>query len=121
MNMQEVLARIDERRAVVVSETGKRLSDRALSMQSGLSGDAIRNWRRAVAAGKDAGANADSLRQIAATLGVSETWLIHGSESPQSAPAIDQDLLDEDGRRLLQDYFAFLMQRHARSNDGNPP
>lgn len=121
MNIQEVLARIDERLDAMAAETGKRLSDRALSLQAGLSADAVRNWRRSAKAGKDAGTNAGSLRQIASTLGVSETWLIHGSESPQSAPAMDPNLLDEDGQRLLQDYFQFLLQRQGRSSDGNPP
>ncbi|WP_254658821.1 S24 family peptidase [Ruegeria sp. TM1040] len=73
MDMGEILARITERREEL------KLSEQALALQSGMSKDGIRNWRRRFEAGDDnAGANVSSISKVASTLGVSELWLLHG-------------------------------------------
>lgn len=78
MEMLSVLERLDQRRMEM------QLTDRALSIRAGMSGDAIRNWRRRLAAGKDAGgANAETLTKIAKALEVSPSWLISG-DGPQA-------------------------------------
>ncbi|UWS06779.1 XRE family transcriptional regulator [Phaeobacter inhibens] len=73
MDMGEILARITERRERL------KLSEQALAVQSGMSKDGIRNWRRRHEAGdENAGANVSSISKVATTLGVSELWLLHG-------------------------------------------
>lgn len=62
MKLTALLARIDEYR----ERSGE--SDRALAIRAGLSGDAIRNWRRAVKEGRDAGANVDSVGKLASII-----------------------------------------------------
>lgn len=79
MDMEAVLNRIAERRKEL------NLSEAALGRNSGLSGDAVRNWRRAVADGKQPGANVNSLNAIARTLDVSYSWLTTGEESNEEA------------------------------------
>lgn len=64
MDMKKILDRIDARRAEL------NLSDRQISLRAGQSQDLVRNWRRALAAGKDSGANAGSLAAVANVLGI---------------------------------------------------
>ncbi|MGR3823839.1 MAG: XRE family transcriptional regulator [Salipiger marinus] len=71
--MGQILARITARRQEL------NLSEQALAVQAGMSKDGIRNWRRRHEAGEEnAGANVSSISKVAATLGVSELWLLHG-------------------------------------------
>ena len=58
MNIALLLKAIDEYKEA----TG--MKDQAISRGAGLSGDAIRNWRRALAEGKGIGANASSVVKI---------------------------------------------------------
>tara|TARA_R110000737_G_scaffold342321_1_gene367068 strand:+ start:129 stop:806 length:678 start_codon:yes stop_codon:yes gene_type:complete len=75
MDMGEILTRISARRAEL------NLSEQALAVRAGMSKDGIRNWRRRYEAGEEnAGANVGSISKVAATLGVSELWLLHGIE-----------------------------------------
>ena len=73
MDMGKILERISIRR----KEMG--ISEQALALQSGMSKDGVRNWRRRYEAGdENAGANVGSISKVAATLGVSELWLLYG-------------------------------------------
>lgn len=74
MQMKEVLERID----AIKERLGT--TDRHLSLSAGLSGDALRNWRRRLKNGEDAGANHRSLEAVAQALGVSTRWLVEGEE-----------------------------------------
>ncbi len=84
MDMGDVLARIASR----AKELG--LTEQGLSKAAGMSKDGIRNWRRRLEAGDEtAGANVSSISKVAAALGVSEIWLLHGiEETRQAGPAI---------------------------------
>lgn len=81
MDLKGILARIDE----VQRETG--LSDRALSLRATGSTETVRNWRRKTADALPGGAQTESLRRIAAALGVRAEWLIHGTGPRQGEPA----------------------------------
>ncbi|WP_353475538.1 S24 family peptidase [Salipiger sp. H15] len=73
MDMGEILSRISAK------SKEKGLSEQGLAKAAGLSKDGIRNWRRRHEAGEEnAGANVSSISKVAATLGVSELWLLHG-------------------------------------------
>ena len=72
MNMQDILSRIDDRKEAV------KKSDAQISTEATGSQDLIRNWRRAVKAGKEPGANFDSLNKVARILDVSYQWLVDG-------------------------------------------
>ncbi|WP_210402028.1 helix-turn-helix transcriptional regulator [Thioclava sp. F36-6] len=112
MKMSDILARIDARR----EELG--LSENALSLEAGLSRDAIRNWRRRVEKGdQKAGLTVTALAGISRRLGVSETWLLHGTNlsgtAEQRAASISeayQNLPDE-LKSQLDSYLQFLEQR----------
>lgn len=84
MAMKEILERISQRSKELV------ISENALSQRAGLSRDGIRNWRRRVERGEEAaGATVNALAGVAAVLGVSETWLIHGigdDATPHAVP-----------------------------------
>ncbi len=83
MDMGEILSRITERREEL------KLSEQALSVQSGMSKDGIRNWRRRYDAGdENAGANVSSISKVATALGVSELWLLHGIGGTSISPTI---------------------------------
>lgn len=73
----------------------QRIEGRAKSLNLSLSSvseqvgsrDMIRNWRRSLDAGKPISPKHDTLRAIAATLGVDVEWLIEGAtETPAPAP-----------------------------------
>lgn len=76
MNMHLILARIDQ------AQSKAGLSDRALSLKAGGSPDLIRNWRRAVASDKVAGANFDKLAEVAAALEISVQALTDETPTP---------------------------------------
>jgi transcriptional regulator with XRE-family HTH domain len=85
MDMNSILARIKERREAI------GLSETALGKEAGLSGDAVRNWRRALSEGKSPGANIKSLNAIATTLGVSYSWLVEGKDTPDEEMGMRED------------------------------
>lgn len=83
MDMKQILERI----SLCRKDAG--VSERALSISSGMSPDGIRNWRRRVDAGEDPGANLRSIEMVANALGVSRDWLATGQEDaaqPSDAP-----------------------------------
>ena len=97
MEMHSVLERLDQRRMEM------RLSDRALSIRAGMSGDVIRNWRRRLADGKEAGgANAETLTKIATALEVSPSWLISGDDWPQAHQSQSQGFSEPTARFCAQ-------------------
>jgi transcriptional regulator with XRE-family HTH domain len=79
MNLQLLLARIDELKAA------QGLSDQALSERAGASKDLIRNWRRAVRSDKHSSANFEKLGDVARVLGVSVSALVEPSLNPSEA------------------------------------
>lgn len=82
MALNSIIERIDERRVPL------NLTDRALSIRAGLSGDAMRNLRRRVD-DPGAGASQRSLEGLAAALGVSVAWLSTGQDDGSSSePAV---------------------------------
>ena len=83
MDMREILARVDARQAEL------KWTDRKISIEAGLSDDAIRNWRRRVARGETGGANVRSLEAVAKTLGVSTEWLVSGEGAMAGLPSDD--------------------------------
>lgn len=79
MNMHEILDRIDK----LAKERGISLS--ALSVQSGMSKDGIRNWKRRLEKEKSFGVSHSNLKGVAEALGVSIERL---TSSPVSVPKI---------------------------------
>jgi phage repressor protein C with HTH and peptisase S24 domain len=80
MELKAILARID------ALQRTQGISDYQLSLQSGMSADGIRNWRRRLKNGDGSGgAHARSLAKVAETLGVSIEHLTLGAEN--TAPA----------------------------------
>ena len=78
MNLADILTRIDAQLAA----TG--LSDRAVSLRAG-SPDIIRNWRRAIAEGKEVSPRLNTVTAIAAAIGLDPEFLIHGAEGTSRA------------------------------------
>lgn len=77
MGMPDILRRIDRRLKAL------GLSSTAASLAAGLSGDAIRNWRRRMARGEvDAGMSIRSLEKLAVVLKTTVHWLQTGDEPP---------------------------------------
>lgn len=123
MSLQDILKRIDAR--VAQMHGAEAPSDRAISLGAGLGADTIRNWRRAVRNGNTkAGSNASSIRRIAAYLGVTEAWIMRGTDTPEASGKEDLHLslepLDEAGREELRNYFEFLLQRRAQKPPERP-
>lgn len=77
--LKDVLARIEERLAEV------KLSAAAASVKAGLSIDAIRNIRRKVEAGQEAGVSSKTLEALAPVLRTSVAYLADGVEGDQAA------------------------------------
>lgn len=112
MKMSDILARIETRRV----ELG--LSENALALESGLSRDTIRNWRRRVEKGDEkAGLTVTALAGVARRLGVTETWLLHGSNlsgsADERAATISEayENLPDELKSQLDSYLQFLEQR----------
>ena len=82
--LKDVLARIEERLKVV------GLSAAAASKQAGLSIDAIRNIRRKVEAGEEAGVSSKTLEALAPVLQTTVAHLSDGAD-PQAAHAYPSD------------------------------
>lgn len=82
--LKDVLARIEERLKVV------GLSAAAASRQAGLSIDAIRNIRRKVEAGEEAGVSSKTLEALAPVLQTTVAHLSDGAD-PQTANAYPSD------------------------------
>lgn len=78
MDLQGLISRIDLRSA----ELG--LNDSRIAALSG-QGEPIRNWRRALAEGRDLNPRLDSLRKVAAVLNVPLTWLTDGTGYAEQA------------------------------------
>jgi len=117
MKMSEILERIESRR----EEIG--LSENALALESGLSRDTIRNWRRRVEKGDEkAGLTVTALAGISRRLGVSETWLLHGTNFSgtveQRAATISAAYasLPDDLKDQFDSYLQFLEQRVQQSH-----
>lgn len=81
MDLNAILTRINQRAEAL------GLSERQVSIRSGMSADGVRNWRRRGADEDSAGANMASLEKIARTLDVSVTWLLTGKDAAMAAPA----------------------------------
>ena len=123
MDMGKILERISIRR----KEMG--ISEQALALQSGMSKDGVRNWRRRYEAGdENAGANVGSISKVAATLGVSELWLLYGIGDVKHPSGDDPVMIkfnrilsesDEDQLLLLDQYMDFLLSRHPKPGDSN--
>lgn len=107
MDMKAILERITARRKAI------GLSEAALSMQAG-SRDLIRNWRRALEAGKEISARHDSFEAVARELGVPLSWLLDGAPDMNgtTSPPPEQPGLQEDAR-------AFSLTAHPVP-DGDP-
>ena len=90
MEINDLLAAIDEYQA----ETKE--TDRALSLRAGLSTDAIRNWRRAKKEGRRSGANAQSIDQVMAAIGLTPAY--DGASYPVP---VDIDKSAPDGVSLI--------------------
>lgn len=73
---KEILARIDQRLATL------DMAESAASKKAGLSDSAIRNVRRAIAAGKEQSFNVKTLQKLAPALQTSVEWLTTGQEPP---------------------------------------
>ena len=121
MDMAGILDRIDRRYAEIADQTGKKPSDRSISLAAGLSSEVVRNWRRAGREGREPGANAASIQAIASALEVSESWLMtgHGDSRRIASAALPLDLLDADELRELHDYVEFLLSRRKRRETGS--
>lgn len=74
--LKDILNRIERRLEA------KGLTATEASRHAGLSGDAIRNIRRSVAANKSGGASTKTLEKLAPVLGTSVAWLAQG-EGPE--------------------------------------
>ena len=71
-DLKLILARIDKRQAVVV------ITDRALSLASGLSADAVRSMRRGFREGTQKGVSTETIRKLAGPLRTTPEWLLNG-------------------------------------------
>lgn len=82
---RQILTRIDRR----LRETG--LSERAASLQAGLSADAIRSVRRQIKEGRQRGISSETLEKLAPVLATSPEWLLSemGPESGLIDPLTD--------------------------------
>lgn len=108
MDMIAIIGRIDSW-AAAKKAAGEPVSDRKISIDATGSPDTIRNWRRAIDAGREAGANVDTLRKVAAGMKVPPEWLITGDsgDSEVARSSLDGaiiahlDLLTEQEKALL--------------------
>ena len=101
---------------------GQSVSERSISMDATGSPDTIRNWRRAVAAGKAAGATTSKLAQVAQALGVTAEWLM--SEQPNQPDSRSETIAEIVGLLRELDPAELEMLRaaahgvHARRRGG---
>lgn len=83
----DILSRIDKRLAALAAE-GKKLSDRALSLEATESPDTVRSIRRNVKDGKQRGISTETLAKLAGPLNTTQEWLFNES-GPETRSAFE--------------------------------
>lgn len=109
MKLADVVERID---AVIAADNaaGGKLSDRSVSMTATGSTDTIRNWRRAVDAGKNGGATTPKIYAVATALGVSPSWLLTGEGDPTDSLPLQYHLLSPAHKAAVQTLIQGLLE-----------
>lgn len=95
--MKQILDRIERRLEAV------GLSSNAASLKAGLSGDAIRNIRRAVERGERQGVSTHTIQALAPVLETTPSWLLEerGEEASMLVPVIGRVGADSSGEVIL--------------------
>jgi hypothetical protein len=70
--------------------TGKRVSDRSVSLAAGLSADYLRSLRRQYERGTQVGVTTPAITAIAGALKTTPEWLLHGLGSEQPGASSDR-------------------------------
>jgi hypothetical protein len=104
-----ILRRIDRRQKALRASTGKRVSDRSVSMDAGLSADYLRSLRRQYDRGTQVGVTTPAIGAIAKALRTTPEWLLHGL-GPEE-PGTPEDVVEvRFSWRIVPDGDAFCVE-----------
>jgi hypothetical protein len=104
-----VLRRVDRRQKALRASTDKRVSDRSVSLDAGLSADYLRSLRRQYDRGTQVGVTTPAIAAVAKALKTTPEWLLHGI-GPEEPGAVEDIVEVRFSWRIMPDGDGFCVE-----------
>jgi hypothetical protein len=104
-----VLRRVDRRQKALRASTDKRVSDRSVSLDAGLSADYLRSLRRQYDRGTQVGVTTPAIAAVAKALKTTPEWLLRGI-GPEEPGAVEDIVEVRFSWRIMPDGDGFCVE-----------